>query len=372
MGTIVEFPDRSEIAKEAAEWLIRLDADTPPTQGELLALGEWLHRGPAHREELESIATLWGRMNILTELAVPLGHASRPAASSHLVQFVARRQRAWRRAGLLVASIAAMLVVVAVLIARGPVTDPLLETNGFYATAVGQQNTTRLADGSQVMLNTNSQIKVEYSNQYRRVYLLQGEALFTVAKNAERPFRVYAGNGLIEAVGTTFAVYLKGAEVDVAVTEGRVSLASTSSPQAGSAQSPSSASAQQESMQSLGMLSAGQVATMRSPVTDAAAGSASVLEEVEPTPPQELAQRLAWREGVVMFSGETLENVVKELGRYTTVTIEIPDETIRSMRVGGRFPIGETETMLSALENTFNLRVIRMNHNRVVLAPANN
>ena len=93
-------------------------------------------------------------------------------------------------------------------------------------------------------------------------------------------------------------------------------------------------------------------------------------EELEPIPPQALAQRLAWQNGVLMFSGETLENVVKELGRYTTLSIEIPDETIRSMRVGGRFPVGETEAMLAALETNFNLRVIRVSHNRVVLAPA--
>ena len=77
MGTIVELPERKELAEEAAQWLIRLDADTPPSAEELRALGEWLHRSPAHREELESMAALWGRMNILTELAVPLGHASR-------------------------------------------------------------------------------------------------------------------------------------------------------------------------------------------------------------------------------------------------------------------------------------------------------
>ena len=376
MGKIVEFPDRSEVTQEAAEWLIRLDADRPPTQDELAALGEWLHRNPTNREELESIATLWGRMNILTELAVPLGHAGRSAVRD----VVAKRQPAWRRAGILVASLAAMLAVVVVLIGRGPVTDPLVATNGLYATAVGQQHITTLADGSQVMLNTNSQIKVEYSAEYRRVYLLQGEVLFTVAKNSERPFRVYAGNGLIEAVGTAFSVYLKGAEIDVAVTEGRVALASLDPRQASTAQRtrsgrPGSSNALPEvdesSLRSLGLLSAGQVATIRSPAADAAVGAANVVEEVETIPTQELAQRLAWREGVVMFSGETMENVVRELGRYTTVSIEIPDETIRKMRVGGRFPVGETETMLSALETNFNLRVIRLSHNRVVLAPAN-
>jgi transmembrane sensor len=347
MGTIVELPERKQLAGEAAEWLIRLDADTPPSQEELRALGEWLHRSPAHREELESIAALWGRMNALTELAVPLGHASRTTPM---------RQPRWRRAGVLLTALTAVVVVIGVMLARSFAPDPMLQTNGLYATAVGQQTIRDLADGSQVMLNTNSQIKVEYSETSRNVYLLQGEALFTVAKNPQRPFRVYAGSGLIEAVGTAFSVYLQGTQVDVAVTEGRVMLAT--------------ANVDAASPQSLGVVSAGEVATIRSPVADSPADSVAVLQELEPIPPQALAQRLAWRSGVLMFSGETLENVVKELGRYTTVSIEIPDQTIRSMRVGGRFPVGETESMLAALESNFNLRVIRVSHNRVVLAPA--
>ncbi len=348
MGTIVELPERKELAREAAQWLIRLDGDAPPSQEELRALGEWLHRSPAHRDELESIAALWGRMNILTELAVPLGHAARSAPL---------QQPRWRRAGTLLAAMTAVIAI-GVMIARSWAPDPMFETNGLYATAVGQQSIRNLADGSQVMLNTNSQIKVEYSETSRNVHLLQGEALFTVAKNPQRPFRVYAGNGLIEAVGTAFSVYLQGAQVDVAVTEGRVLLAA--------------ANVDSASPQSLGLVSAGEVATLRSPVADSPAGGVAVLEELEPIPPQALAQRLAWRNGVLMFSGETLENVVKELGRYTTVSIEIPDENIRSMRVGGRFPVGETESMLAALETNFNLRAIRVSHNRVVLAPAQN
>ena len=347
MGTIVELPERKQLAGEAAEWLIRLDADTAPSQEELRALGEWLHRSPAHREELESMAALWGRMNVLTDLAVPLGHASRATSM---------RQPTWQKAGVLLAAMAAGVILIGIMIARSLAPDPMFETNGLYATAVGQQSIRNLADGSQVMLNTNSQIKVEYGETSRNVYLLQGEALFTVAKNPQRPFRVYAGSGLIEAVGTAFSVYLQGTQVDVAVTEGRVMLAT--------------ANADAASPQSLGVVSAGEVATIRSPMTDSPADSVAVLQELEPIPPQALAQRLAWRSGVLMFSGETLENVVKELGRYTTVSIEIPDETIRSMRVGGRFPVGETESMLAALESNFNLRVIRVSHNRVVLAPA--
>lgn len=361
MGTVVEFPDRSEVAKEAAAWLIRLDGDDPPTHEELVALGEWLSRSAVHREELESIAALWDRMNILTELAVPLGQASRAGGHAKEAKPPAVTRPLWRKPALLLASIAACAALVAIFVARLPGVDPLLETNGLYATAVGQQDRRTLADGSQVILNTNSQIKVEYGDSYRRVYLLQGEALFTVAKDAQRPFRVYAGNGVIEAVGTAFSVYLKGTQIDVAVEEGRVALAAIKS---------SEDSARQEVTRSLGLLGAGEVATLRTATNDPTGGGAVVLDEVELIPPRQFAQRLAWRDGVLMFSGETLEEVVNELSRYTTVSIEIPDEAIRSMRVGGRFPIGETEAMLAALETNFNLRVIRLTHNRVVLAPA--
>jgi transmembrane sensor len=371
----VELPGQSALAEESAEWLIRLDSDTPPTRQQLQALGEWLQRSPAHREELQRLARLWGRMNVLTELAVPLGKPDSPAIPK-------RAPVLW--IGLRAASVVVLLIAAVatgfVLFVRGPTTDPLLATNGLYATAVGQHRTTRLADGSEILLNTNSRISVDYSHEFRQVYLLQGEALFTVAKNAKRPFRVLAGNGQIEAVGTAFSVYLSGEKVNVMVAEGRVALASVNRSRVSvaqpSAHTPSEPDApgsgpefEHGSVESLGMLKAGQVATIRSSVTGAA-GSVGILERVEPIAPEEVARRLVWREGVLMFSGDTLEDVVKELSRYTTVSIEIPDAAIRNMRIGGRIPVGDTDAMLSALDAIFNVRVTRRDKDRVVLSAA--
>lgn len=364
MKTVVEFPDRGVVSKEAAEWLIRLDGDIPLAREELHALGEWLHRSAAHREELEHLAALWERMNVLTELAVPLGACragKAPEAGS------ADARWSWRRTAQLAAPVAAVVALVWILLARQPAPDPLLASNGLHATAVGQQKAAVLADGSQVVLNTNSQIEVDYSERYRRVRLLQGEALFTVAKNPERPFRVYAGHGRIEALGTAFSVQLAGGHVSVAVTEGRVSLASASSSRSGSAVAPTHAApgAEDAAMKSLGTLDAGHVATLRSVLQTS---GVSALETIETVSSEELAQRLAWRKGVLMFLGETLEEVVKEFARYTTLSIEIPDEAVRKMRVGGRVPVGDAETMLAALQTNFKLRVTRLDHNRVVIS----
>jgi transmembrane sensor len=238
-----------------------------------------------------------------------------------------------------------------------------------------------LADGSEIIMNTNSQIRVDYGDAYRHVHLLQGEALFIVAKDAGRPFRVYAGDGRIEALGTAFSVYLNGEDVNVTVTEGSVSLASVNPSRPNLARPAKNATQRREAtgstpdlehglIESLGTLTAGQVATIRSSVAETAAGGIGALEIVAPIPADELAERLAWREGILMFSGDRLEDVINEVGRYTTISIEIPDPAIRDVRIGGRFPVGETDVMFSALESNFNISVTRLSHNRVVLSAA--
>ncbi|MCZ0953241.1 MAG: DUF4880 domain-containing protein, partial [Rhodospirillaceae bacterium] len=82
MTDIVEFPDRRRVEHEAADWLIKLDRNSEPSADELGNLREWLSRSPVHREELGSLARLWGNMNVLTELAVPLGHAGARARAT--------------------------------------------------------------------------------------------------------------------------------------------------------------------------------------------------------------------------------------------------------------------------------------------------
>lgn len=375
MKTVVEFPDQRAVIQEAAEWLIRLDGDTPPSAEELQSLGEWLQRSPVHREQLERLAALWNRLNVLTELAVPLGHRTRPAAPSRVAR-VAFGRTWWRPAGLVAAALA--LLTLGIVLFRADGVDSLRATNGLYATVVGQQKITTLADGSQIALNTDSQVQVDYDGKYRNVRLLRGEALFTVAKNAERPFRVYAGDGRVEALGTAFSVHLNGKHISVAVTEGRVSLASAARPLSSrGGQGPAiqreldmgDGARDDTPMEALATLEAGHVATLRSSV-DAAEGDGSTLEAVKVVGPEELAQRLAWRDGILMFSGETLEEVVREFSRYTTTSIEVPDATVRSMRIGGRFAVGETEAMLSALQTNFKLRVTRVAENHVIISAA--
>ncbi len=94
-----------------------------------------------------------------------------------------------------------------------------------YATTADSYQRVTLADGSVAELNASSEIKVNYTPADRRVQLVRGEAHFTVAKNKERPFWVQAGTVKVRAVGTAFDVRITEREIDVLVTEGKVTLA---------------------------------------------------------------------------------------------------------------------------------------------------
>ncbi len=75
-----------------------------------------------------------------------------------------------------------------------------------FETALGEQHSVVLSDGSLVTLNTRSEMELHFSHTQRRIKLLAGEALFQVAHDTARPFEVTAGETTVRAVGTGFNV----------------------------------------------------------------------------------------------------------------------------------------------------------------------
>ena len=97
-----------------------------------------------------------------------------------------------------------------------------------YQTAMGEQRSIALEDGSVVELNTRSHLRTQFSRTLRAVELVEGEAIFRVAKDAQRPFRVRTGSTDIVAVGTAFNVNAHDTRTVVTVLEGRVRVDSRS------------------------------------------------------------------------------------------------------------------------------------------------
>ena len=393
MDNVIEWPQTNSLEEEAAAWIIMLDGDAPFTEHNRAALREWLSRSPEHVAMLKKLNTFWAD-NSLTELLEPTlaSVAIKPKRRRGLVGFFAGwgvfggtgETLSFSR-GLSFASLVLVLGLVALF---GPDLNRLGQTasNGPYATAVGEQKSVTLADGSVVELNTNSQMIVEYSKGYRNIHLVQGEMHFNVAKDATRPFRVYARNSRVQAVGTAFTVYLAAEDVEVYVTEGRVALAGLqalqTAPDGAMASNDQQAGEQapmddyvKSQVQDLGTLDiGGGVILTRSDAAkaaeaaqgtgqDAAQKRAQTLPLIATPQDKNLSQRLAWREGLLIFSGETLAQVLAEISRYTTVSIELASPDIRDIQIAGQVHVGDTDSMFKALESNFGLQVNRLAYN---------
>ncbi|MDT8397518.1 MAG: FecR domain-containing protein [Pseudomonadales bacterium] len=340
--------------EQACAWLARLDAGASDEERE--QLGQWLNADPAHRDMLFDMAALWDQLAVLSELSDIFP----------LERYAPRSARPLSRRGLL--AVAASLVVALLTVSgglvlmRGNPAEEAAQLNMVmprtYETAIGKQQTLDLPDGSRVILNTNTRLMVDYSDALRNIFLEHGEGLFEVSKDASRPFRVHAGNRVVEAVGTAFAVqHLQQDSIAVMVTEGKVNFRSQSAdvdtidpelPAAGSA-----AAAQ-----------ANAVLAMDTGMALVAGESAAVSEqnstiEKKQLPAEEIEVRLAWRYGMLLFQDDTLEQVLQEVSRYTPIRIEA-DPAIREIRVGGYFRAGDIDGLLVAMRENFQIDAQRI------------
>lgn len=219
-----------------------------------------------------------------------------------------------------------------------------------FQTAIGQQAAVALPDGSSFDLNTNSRVGVEYSGRSRVIRLERGEAYFKVAHDTHRPFWVHAGDRWVRAVGTAFNVYLRPSGVQVIVSEGTVKVVNATSEDS----PPSDAS----STQSAAAVTAGEQAD--------AHGRAEVIRALNSA---QLSRLLAWRKSSLYFQDEPLGEVVDELMRYTTLKIEIVDDSLRQLPVGGTFqtsPEG-ADALLRMLQDGFGAKIRRSGADHVYI-----
>ncbi len=97
-------------------------------------------------------------------------------------------------------------------------------------------------------------------------------------------------------------------------------------------------------------------------VNDAVLGSGQVatfsrtIERVETIAPEKLSRKLIWQQGMLAFEGESLEEVIDQFSRYTTLEISIKDPELRSIAVDGYFRSNDIAGMLNSLRLNFRNR----------------
>ena len=193
-----------------------------------------------------------------------------------------------------------------------------------YTTATGEQKSVTLADGSTVFLNTHSAFSVNLSEHRRSLTLTQGEAIFKVAHDTERPFEVTVDRWVVRAVGTTFNIDRHTDNMTVTVIEGAVRLFRDDQ------------------------------------AWDIPAGYRITYDEhhvVNEPEPVNVLKITGWRTGEFSFTDMPLSMIVEELNRYRPGRIMIATAPLRDLRLSGSVSLNDPDHSLKMLQKVFQFRI---------------
>ncbi|MEO9055026.1 MAG: FecR domain-containing protein [Steroidobacteraceae bacterium] len=315
----------------AADWLVRLQS-TEISLEETLAWQAWIHENPANAEAFARIEEI---SNALRDLSAPVAvpaellERDRYDASVPIGDWKPRRAQRWPWGAL---GVAASFALVALVFAFGRTPA---EINAFE-TAIGENRSVTLADGSIVALGGDTRIEAALSENVRAIELTRGEALFKVAKDSARPFKVRAGDATIVAVGTEFNVERDSDRAVVSVTEGRVVV------------NPVSGLLPVYLLQEFKpklrsvRVSAGQQTT---------AGSAGIEE---PTKMEDPAT--GWQIGHLAFRLQPLRYVLEDVNRYAPKPIVLQTESMGTLVITGTVERENIAGWVKSLEHAFDLQ----------------
>jgi transmembrane sensor len=327
---------RAAIAEQASAWFVenRSGALDPDARARFTA---WLQASPVHVQEYLGVAVLAGDLpaavndpdfsleSLLAEARADVGNIVTLDPPLPMNAPASPRLRVSGPWSIAMAAAASIVVVVSAAIWSGrdgerfglPMT---------YNTAHGEQSVRQLPDGSVLHLNTDSEVIVRYSGGERVIDLNRGEALFQVAHDSQRRFRVEASEAGIIAVGTQFDVHSRPGAVTVTVVEGTVAVFTDTPPPPtpGNLLPPT---------------------TLR-----VGAGYQVEVDGRVGTPrPVDAHAAVAWLHRQIAFDNRPLGEVADEFNRYGRIVIEIDDPDLRAMPISGIFDAYDADSFAAFL-----------------------
>lgn len=315
------------VLRQATQWHVR------HTEGELTAderdaFAEWLRRSPQHvrryleLEELKhQLASVTAKLPELEAVEGNVISFGAPLPKPSKARSPARRAWRWPLKTAVAASVIGALALSYSLLYPhdGQVRETLIVPHG-------DQRTVSMDDGSIVHLNSQSTAHVRYSSQERLIELDKGQALFNVARDPVRPFRVRIEDTEVVAIGTQFDVYRKPDGITITVVEGRVEVSK------GTAH----------------------------PVQLGAGEQLYVPKDARVLKAEAVNVRMAtaWIQREILFDQQRLEDVATEFNRYIATPIRLEDPVVRERRVSGIFNAYDAESFLEFLRN-YNVEIER-------------
>lgn len=333
------------LSEQASRWWVILHSEdaSPADNREFL---DWVSRSPERISAwLKTEQLMRGLQS--SEIRWPdtppgelIGQAR--SAGADVVPLGLRARARSTRSLLRIASAAGIAAAVLATVVTGWL---FLQGSHRYQTAIGEQRSVVLDDGSLITLNTASKIEVDLQKNFRRIRLLAGEALFQVAHDETRPFEVVVDGTTVRAVGTRFNIDRRFVRTTVTVIEGKVAVL----PVPVSVSSRSSAAGSRDGS-----------AKADNPGTPDASGVPIYLEPAErlvieksevsaPESVPNLAVTTAWVQRRLMFERRPLSEVAEEFNRYNRRRIEIDSPELRRKEVTGVFEANDPESFIAFL-----------------------
>jgi transmembrane sensor len=307
------------IDAKAADWAARVDRG-PLSAPEQSALDAWLAGDSRRLGAYAKARAVFAHVQRARALGPGFDAAdfAEPPPARAVPSAPSRRRVLWLGGG---AAAAAVVAVGGGLRLRGD----------RFQTRLGEVRLVPLADGSSITLNTASRVAVAFSRTERRVRLIEGEALFEVAKDPARPFLVEAGDTQVRAIGTSFTVRcLADSPVQVLVRQGVVEVKHGLAPAAAPA--------------------------VRVAANTRAVASADGAVAASSMAPSQVTRELVWREGLLAFEDVTLEQAAAEFARYSDTRIVIDDPAVARETVTGLFSSNNPSGFAKAVASTLDLR----------------
>ncbi len=292
-------PRLDDIRAEAASWLARLRREGRDARDEA-AFQAWVAQSEDHRAAFDAVTATF-------ELAGAL-RDERPARRAH----VAVDRRA------VLAGVGAIAAVGVGWFALAP---------AVYATGIGETRTVNLDDGSSILLDADSRVRVSLRGDRRRVQLVKGRAFFRAAADPTRPFVVSAGDQqVVSDGGDAFDVKLRDKAVFLVPVKGEVTLMEAGQPS-----------------NRLKVLPGQRLVAM--PGVNARREAADVQTAT------------SWRFGQAVFDNQTLAEALGEMNRYSRRRIELSDPSMETLRISGVYKTGDNEAFARSAAVLLNLRV---------------
>ncbi|WP_339449946.1 FecR family protein [Pseudomonas sp. EA_5y_Pfl2_R50] len=284
-----------------------------PSAGDQLTFSQWLRADPAHAEAYAQAQVLW-------ELSEGPARTLADEEALALQGYLDAMDRPRRPALLRWSGALAMAACLLLMVSLGTGWQPqrwVDDLGADYVSAPGEIRTVTLADQSQVTLDADSAIAVDFSRGERHVQLRRGAGFFSVSHTGE-PFVVAAEQGEARVLGTQFEVRLQPHGAQVTVLSGRVGV-----------------QADRQGQQQI--LTAGQQVAYGQ-------GSAEKLHAVDSD------GQLAWRQGWLTYYKSTLADVVEDLRRYYPGRIVVLNDELSARKVSGSFPSNDPQAVLNSLQ----------------------